>query len=192
MRPTLPAAIPSGSSPRMRGTALQALAVAPGGRFIPAHAGNSDPDGRRSPETPVHPRACGEQERQSCWMPRRSGSSPRMRGTGQRVSGSYAYSRFIPAHAGNRGLNRSSRRPRTVHPRACGEQNVPLFDAKMSRGSSPRMRGTGPAFDPDQEEDRFIPAHAGNSSGATTRSAMRPVHPRACGEQGPGHRAVGG
>ena len=49
-------------------------------------------------------------------------------------------------------------------------------------GSSPRMRGT---HDPGQDQRqlaRFIPAHAGNTSHPMPNTAMKTVHPRACGE----------
>ena len=51
----------AGSSPRVRGTARRAQTHPAGGRFIPARAGNSYGHWLAPSETPVHPRACGEQ-----------------------------------------------------------------------------------------------------------------------------------
>ena len=51
----------AGSSPRMRGTAGERQGGARQRRFIPAHAGNSQPLGARRDQAAVHPRACGEQ-----------------------------------------------------------------------------------------------------------------------------------
>ena len=50
-------------------------------------------------------------------------------------------------------------------------------------GSSPRTRGTAAASMVRADEERFIPAHAGNSSGRAYASGCGPVHPRARGEQ---------
>ena len=140
-------------------------------RFIPAPAGNSPP-------------------RSSLAF----GSSPRLRGTGSRFIPAPAgnsfqaeyFRRFIPAPAGNRPDNRASRTSnrfipapagnrcnssvRTVHPRACGEQNSIV----RQRLLIVRLR--------------FIPAPAGNRESTRIRGAVvflcgSSVHPRACGEQ---------
>ena len=50
-----------GSSPRVRGTAPQALRARHRSRFIPACAGNRPGRARRARRAPVHPRVCGEQ-----------------------------------------------------------------------------------------------------------------------------------
>ena len=71
-----------------------------------------------------------------------------------------------------------------VHPRACGELDQDSDFRRAQDGSSPRVRGT-PTDGLDELADaRFIPARAGNSNGAVTRSQARAVHPRACGELG--------
>ena len=49
-----------GSSPRMRGTHGEALVGKIKGRFIPAHAGNTNTACSGACSPPVHPRACGE------------------------------------------------------------------------------------------------------------------------------------
>ena len=112
----------AGSSPRVRGTpgGLRSLRQCP--RFIPACAGNSHP-----PATLCR---------------RGRGSSPRVRGTRGRGGSRLLRGRFIPACAGNsaglglgfrnghgssprvrgtRTLAFPTRKPRTVHPRVCGE-----------------------------------------------------------------------
>ena len=173
----------TGSSPRMRGTVTITEAEAAIYRFIPAHAGNR----RRWPATarrsPVHPRACGEQ--MIAWNTRSevSGSSPRMRGTDSRIPRRSFRERFIPAHAGNRSIDRHFSMTKPVHPRACGEQALARAEFERGRGSSPRMRGTVTAASRDEIPDRFIPAHAGNSRLLCRSRKNRAVHPRACGEQ---------
>ena len=90
-----------GSSPRMRGTPLGPLLGFGHGRFIPAHAGNTQY--RRPGHTPgpVHPRACGEHREAPAPRPTLTGSSPRMRGTLPGLGPGGWVLRFIPAHAGN-------------------------------------------------------------------------------------------
>ena len=51
----------TGSSPRLRGTALNRRPAGVGTRFIPAPAGNSYILTAGSDGDSVHPRACGEQ-----------------------------------------------------------------------------------------------------------------------------------
>ncbi len=70
-----------GSSPRMRGTHPIHSPHQAGGRFIPAHAGNSLIADDYGTATTVHPRACGELVTRKQKTSPTIGSSPRMRGT---------------------------------------------------------------------------------------------------------------
>ena len=151
-------------------------------RFIPAHAGNSTSRPWRAYTRTVHPRACGEFHRPH---PRRTvtaGSSPRMRGIRIPFFGRRPVRRFIPAHAGNSRSRPAGSASRSVHPRACGEFRRFLRILLHSAGSSPRMRGIHHVFRRPGPRLRFIPAHAGNSTGRRGRRWRRTVHPRACGE----------
>ena len=174
----------AGSSPRLRGTGhdLEPAQVVP--RFIPAPAGNGAVDVFGAHSRAVHPRACGERATPACAGPHTAGSSPRLRGTGMRASGSViGGGRFIPAPAGNgvcrpvprNGPAGSSPRLRgtgpecsenmawkTVHPRACGERFKRTKRVSAIPGSSPRLRGTGPTSRLNFCTLRFIPAPAGN------------------------------
>ena len=153
-----------GSSPRMRGTHIPPAPSRPWDRFIPAHAGNS-----------IH---CD-----ACW-PDIRGSSPRMRGTHSEYLMRYSKYRFIPAHAGNSFVHTAVRHSMPVHPRACGELDergrmahplTPVHPRACGElicgprclwrcsGSSPRMRGTLFRVRSGSCQNRFIPAHAGNS-----------------------------
>ena len=113
----------------------------------------------------------------------RSGSSPRVRGTGAASGTASGRTQYIPACAGNRKAAATDTFRRAVHPRVCGEQPRSVSTRWASSGSSPRVRGTGPGDAAGRRARRFIPACAGNSgpAGDTTRRA--PVHPRVCGEQ---------
>ena len=154
-----------GSSPRMRGTRCGPAATKGNRRFIPAHAGNTDPSHRKSSAYPVHPRACGEHDQALHVSLADAGSSPRMRGTLLPKSGKKVKHRFIPAHAGNTWRYRKPPRAISVHPRACGEHIAVISMPFRAIGSSPRMRGTRFRRDFGQVLVRFIPAHAGNTLG---------------------------
>ena len=70
----------------------------------------------------------------------------------------------------------------SVHPRACGELRLVEYPSLPVTGSSPRMRGTRYGARRRCAPERFIPAHAGNSTFSTINSCFTTVHPRACGE----------
>jgi len=179
-----------GSSPRMRGTGSVRLVRWEPIRFIPAHAGNRFRNTSGGLPGAVHPRACGEQPRIGMARIFGDGSSPRMRGTGPEEAKRVRRWRFIPAHAGNRTSGSQTPRPGSVHPRACGEQNSTSRATGICCGSSPRMRGTDYSPYEEMDQERFIPAHAGNSCRTRRQCHPVPVHPRACGEQYPPHLAV--
>ena len=136
--------MPSGSSPRVRGTPQWWRTAERAPRFIPACAGNSFRDmGFR-----VHD----------------VGSSPRVRGTHWPQKGLVRRERFIPACAGNSVEHFVRFQTGSVHPRVCGELFTCVPAPTAPSGSSPRVRGTPclrPAGDPG---GRFIPACAGNSA----------------------------
>ena len=74
-----------GSSPRVRGTPGRWRSALASGRFIPACAGNSMRRARRASLAPVHPRVCGELREVLAALDDHAGSSPRVRGTLERV-----------------------------------------------------------------------------------------------------------
>ena len=171
-----------GSSPRTRGTSPPSRSLRQEIRFIPAHAGNIVCLVVCAWGIPVHPRARGEHRMMTSEAFKKSGSSPRTRGTCQRDPQGCPVGRFIPAHAGN--ITRQDARSDThpVHPRARGEHLVDYAPCSTSRGSSPRTRGTfagQPTFPP---RPRFIPAHAGNIDNSAFTFLTMSVHPRARGE----------
>ena len=113
-----------GSSPRVRGTAMDVIRSLELIRFIPACAGNRTIQRLILRATAVHPRVCGEQV---FFLSERDfvvGSSPRVRGTGINADHGRCVSRFIPACAGNRCRYQLNHHTRPVHPRVCGEQPV--------------------------------------------------------------------
>ena len=132
----------SGSSPRVRGTGPYLTWDKQNRRFIPACAGNREPRLHRSLWCPVHPRVCGEQMFGAHNEGVDTGSSPRVRGTDQRGNVRWENRRFIPACAGNRIFSHRNGRPKSVHPRVCGEQAAWANLRNAGVGSSPRVRGT--------------------------------------------------
>ena len=176
--------LPSGSSPRGRGTLHSPGPGLSRRRIIPARAGNAwagAPACRRSPD---HPRAGGERTRRRRSRAGRGGSSPRGRGTPRAQRHRPPTRRIIPARAGNarapgtfnsalfgsspRGRGNASRPPATTastsdHPRAGGERELRIQRKRLAFGSSPRGRG--------------------NASSAGISGSGTPDHPRAGGER---------
>ena len=166
----------------MRGTQRVGARGEEGARFIPAHAGNTNSTLSGWRTNPVHPRACGEHVATNLDIYCECGSSPRMRGTRQGRAAYGCWLRFIPAHAGNTKSLPGGDSYYTVHPRACGEHSAPFPNIYLNPGSSPRMRGTRPVPYRAMGVQRFIPAHAGNTTPGSCGTFGLPVHPRACGE----------
>ena len=160
-----------GSSPHMRGTREDYQPRFYHGRFIPAHAGNTNSRAAGHQFQPVHPRTCGEHPPQRRINAMKIGSSPHMRGTPESVS-------------------RYTQSP-TVHPRTCGEHSGKEFSYSDCIGSSPHMRGTLPGRTGHPPRRRFIPAHAGNTMTTSHDPPPAAVHPRTCGEHVGNSRAAG-
>ncbi len=133
----------------------------------------------------VHPRVCGERWEQGAHAEVDSGSSPRVRGTAERTERTAVTERFIPACAGNGSCGTRTESARSVHPRVCGERHGVASHVHAVLGSSPRVRGTGPAQRRHVRRVRFIPACAGNGARIFNSRARPTVHPRVCGERDP-------
>ena len=109
---------------------------------------------------------------------------PRMRGT-QKIILPYAVAvRFIPAYAGNASSPSQCTDMLSVHPRVCGERDIPPDEITATLGSSPRMRGTPQLPHQAAPSCRFIPAYAGNAPTLRAARKASAVHPRVCGERG--------
>ena len=172
-----------GSSPRARGTVVSKSSKAPPVRFIPACAGNRAVAFWPTISPSVHPRVRGEQSRTRDRFSGAAGSSPRARGTGHRHHVLERERRFIPACAGNRDTVMALIHWPPVHPRVRGEQARGLLAGRCSVGSSPRARGTDRCYVNPTQQQRFIPACAGNSHESTPTLRSGTVHPRVRGEQ---------
>ena len=110
------------------------------------------------------------------------GTSPRTRGKPP-VAGAPGHKRRnIPAHAGKTPGPPTMRRHHQEHPRARGENFLPLFRRFLPHGTSPRTRGKLGLPRRLISTTRNIPAHAGKTGcrGAGSRNIAE--HPRARGE----------
>ena len=131
-----------GSSPRLRGTPIEAMKPHRQGRIIPAPAGNTRPTRPFFRPSPDHPRACGEHRFHVAGKLPEFGSSPRLRGTLSSCLETECKVRIIPAPAGNTRPCARACRSATDHPRACGEHTTDVVWPVVPTGSSPRLRGT--------------------------------------------------
>ena len=105
-----------------------------------------------------------------------------MRGTRVRELLIGAGNGIIPAHAGNTYLRVVGVSALWDHPRACGEHPWITGVSDVSRGSSPRMRGTRVKVTQHGRGVGIIPAHAGNTPAQAASAGPAEDHPRACGE----------
>ena len=166
----------------MRGTLFLHMLIAGLQWIIPADAGNTSGADMQRLVTGDHPRGCGEHDQTHGGGPIYRGSSPRMRGTRSLSGGSKSSQRIIPADAGNTA---PCPIPITVsqdHPRGCGEHSSPGSVGRRPWGSSPRMRGTPVTATVGHDENRIIPADAGNTRILSGSGARSGDHPRGCGE----------
>ena len=178
-----PALRPAGSSPRVRGARCQDWGIRPGIRFIPACAGSARRPRLPERTPPVHPRVCGERSAKTASKRPPSGSSPRVRGARRSGLLKQHRARFIPACAGSAPGRGSSRPPRPVHPRVCGERQPPVPLLSVCSGSSPRVRGAHSDGRGFTQHKRFIPACAGSARRQLNQAIFGSVHPRVCGER---------
>ena len=88
---------------------------------------------------------------------------------------------IIPAHAELTHLRLSTSQATRDHPRACGAHNLYCLKCDISKGSSPRMRGSPTADRIHMVQLGIIPAHAGLTRVKRTTRQKRRDHPRACG-----------
>ena len=172
----------TGSSPRARGTLDSDRALVNRLRFIPACAGNTTDPPPPTPSGSVHPRVRGEHLLALCAVSVLAGSSPRARGTHPRELDLRLCPRFIPACAGNTKASHPHATHSAVHPRVRGEHAETETEREPQIGSSPRARGTPPFRAAHRNDDRFIPACAGNTPHSAHPRAIIAVHPRVRGE----------
>ena len=152
-------------------------------RFIPAYAGNAEPQRGQWWTSSVHPRIRGERRGFPGDEPPFTGSSPHTRGTRPRLSVRRPGQRFIPAYAGNAASPQEAGCHQAVHPRIRGERPVSASGTDALIGSSPHTRGTLVRRVSGRFAYRFIPAYAGNALPDRVARYSVTVHPRIRGER---------
>ena len=70
------------------------------------------------------------------------------------------------------------------HPRVCGEKPFPARQARMCRGSPPRMRGKDRRAVDGKSPPGITPAYAGKRCWCGFSGRLGGDHPRVCGEKG--------
>ena len=173
----------AGSSPHARGTRRPCSQSAASERFIPACAGNADTCWRSAFSSAVHPRMRGERVLVAGFALLPVGSSPHARGTHVCLGRCGDGLRFIPACAGNATFASPPRPIQSVHPRMRGERHECWNAGFVFTGSSPHARGTRADEGPEQQDQRFIPACAGNAGSSGSGMNAITVHPRMRGER---------
>ena len=148
---------------------------------IPACAGEPLPRCRQSLHRKVYPRVCGGTVMVKAFSRQRNGLSPRVRGNHALLVARRAYRRSIPACAGEPGSGQSVGQHAKVYPRVCGGTPVLASGDFALRGLSPRVRGNPAAASPRRNDERSIPACAGEPKPQCMRSYSFGVYPRVCG-----------
>ncbi len=152
-----------GLSPLARGTQRGLMSALNHHRFIPAGAGNTTGRMRITGTAAVYPRWRGEHFLGNDVICSSHGLSPLARGTHPEINGDGAFTRFIPAGAGNTSNCCNGQRSHAVYPRWRGEHIKLLQRPAQPRGLSPLARGTLVLLASRRAPVRFIPAGAGNT-----------------------------
>ena len=174
---------PVGSSPRVRGKAIQGVFSKLWGGIIPAGAG------KRRSLSPIsvvdgdHPRGCGEKDTSLGDDRGLAGSSPRVRGKVMTRADPDKSLRIIPAGAGKSFRLVPSTNCVWDHPRGCGEKVPSSSQTSSTMGSSPRVRGKAKKTTDECGFTRIIPAGAGKSTSNGASYPSSKDHPRGCGEK---------
>ena len=165
-----------GEHGRADGHGLQRVGI------IPACAGNTGIFSPTALRRRDHPRVCGEHLWRCRSLRARWGSSPRVRGTLPDPFWLHSWIGIIPACAGNTGAWAGTPWQARDHPRVCGEHLHRWGIYGMSKGSSPRVRGTLLPCPRPPTPRGIIPACAGNTRMVAEWDNVERDHPRVCGE----------
>ena len=171
-----------GSSPRVRGKRCGCKFARPRAWLIPACAGKTGHPSGQIGDAEAHPRVCGENHTRTRFTGDVKGSSPRVRGKQVQGARELRRQRLIPACAGKTSTRFQQRHPMQAHPRVCGENPFGYSHARITRGSSPRVRGKPFYQDFDKNGLGLIPACAGKTESLSWQHRQPRAHPRVCGE----------
>ena len=167
----------------MRGKGADLCKLEEADGIIPAGAGKSSAFARAAWRAEDHPRGCGEKSGSGLGGSPWGGSSPRVRGKGDRGIRRCWSVGIIPAGAGKRGHLAAQKALGGDYPRGCGEKRYSSISPSARSGSSPRVRGKASTPSAATERPRIIPAGAGKSPPSRSRRSGCRDHPRGCGEK---------
>ena len=173
---------PQGSSPRVRGKLRCLLPRVVQAGLIPACAGKTRSSRRPARNCPAHPRVCGENLTSTPTLLATRGSSPRVRGKRPPTTRAAPHTGLIPECAGKTAADHAGGTAYRAHPRVCGENLIPVIEALVPVGSSPRVRGKLDEQGQDDAVRGLIPACAGKTTPRRRRARQSRAHPRVCGE----------
>ena len=163
----------SGSSPLARGLPWRRLRGRPDRGIIPARAGFTRHAATRSRRSRDHPRSRGVYWPLSGGAARPCGSSPLARGLLNQGEGFKYRSRIIPARAGFTRRRAGQHGSRRDHPRSRGVYVMYTPRAGWTAGSSPLARGLPRPGPGRRQLVWIIPARAGFTRRAWSRSSRR-------------------
>ena len=170
-----------GLSPRVRGNRSCTWAVVSTTRSIPAGAGEPRPALDIYAPQRVYPRGCGGTHPMYGPHGLGSGLSPRVRGNRRLPVGVAQVGGSIPAGAGEPPQGRRKVLGSRVYPRGCGGTSVVALPSMPASGLSPRVRGNQNVAAMELNDNRSIPAGAGEPASAPDPSSFGAVYPRGCG-----------
>ena len=145
---------------------------------------------RRPPRRAVYPRASGGTEYAESPSASVSGLSPRERGNHGAPGRVVVGARSIPARAGEPGSPPTTPAGTAVYPRASGGTSLITVSVGCPTGLSPRERGNLTAYTPHADDERSIPARAGEPCSRPLPTSPTTVYPRASGGTPLGHRGM--
>ena len=170
-----------GSSPRVRGSLKKGdddpLEVG----IIPAGAGLTRLAAERERHSRNHPRGCGAHHPHHADRACEAGSSPRVRGSQQRILERFYRVGIIPAGAGLTPFSTPLFMDSRDHPRGCGAHPADSIDYQLKQGSSPRVRGSPARLFTTFSQLGIIPAGAGLTFSRAKLHSTTRDHPRGCG-----------
>ena len=170
-----------GSSPLARGLQLEGAVVADRTGIIPARAGFTAHQRRRTGEQGDHPRSRGVYRPLTSSAAFCAGSSPLARGLPWGRGCCSCWSRIIPARAGFTAGSSRSWRSAGDHPRSRGVYSSPCCVGCCVLGSSPLARGLRRRRRGRVPEPGIIPARAGFTTANQISHVRVKDHPRSRG-----------
>ena len=171
-----------GSPPRVWGKRGRRDAAGDIDRFTPTRVGKTRARTVKAQPYPVHPHACGENQRRRLVNCQPGGSPPRVWGKRTAAPRRPPAARFTPTRVGKTPAGAAPASSSPVHPHACGENRYSDSQVIGACGSPPRVWGKLQVREVFRRDDRFTPTRVGKTLLAARASKCFSVHSHACGE----------